>query len=851
MRATLLFVLTLALCPGGAAADWPTLRGGPERTGFVEGGLRGPFRIAWVRHFAGERMSSALEPIVAGGRVFAATHSGSLHALDARTGEPLWRFHAGGPFLHSPAAARSIVVAGSTDGFLHGVEAATGKGLWKVYLEGAHGGYAASPLIFDHLVFLGSRSGVFAAFRLRSGDLVWKKSLGAPVRQSAAGAGGRVYVTAEDLRVRCFDAKSGEVLWTSRQLEGQSARDYYPVIQRAGGRELVLVRTSPTAPMPRRIQRDRRVLVESAGVDDSDWKKVDAWTKSDAARGNPEAWAREHASILRHLEREPDARTLHVLDARTGEAAFTAPVLWCGGCQGVGSPPVALPDGRLQVFLRSAYGHWSHGVAPLVALGILDPKTERVDLLEHRRGPQPPWNTFWGTADESQNFAVAGRTLLIVHQSTLSGFDLDSGDLFPIAGERDGWGGFRNLPWARNEWNGPARGCAAIAGSRLYWQTGSRLICVASGETGPAVADVEIDGSRVPAPEAPAGGEGEAGDLGARLADEVRAILARRWAPFVLEPGIAGREVAFARSADVFEALSLAFPRLPEDLRASTRAFLAAEWSAYPPCTPAGAYRLDEGARREYHPVPGVSLEGGSRDPGRLTFADCAAVALYAERVGEWERVRADWARVAAAFDDFSAAKWRLDPARGDLHANAYLSSLLAFERLARRAEDGARADEARKLAGELGTSLCAWWRRAAERAATPVIRDISEWDRFIGGGDALFFRIQPHRAKIALFHELSPGVAAIVREREPAAVEKVWSVFETLCTTRHLAGEERQVHYGENFTDPPDFTLDAFRAAAWLRRIPSPGLRSKVDLPVCRADLGWVERVAIGMDAP
>src|SRR5208337_3544174 len=83
---------------------------------------------------------------------------------------------------------------------------------------------------------------------------------------------------------------------------------------------------------------------------------------------------------------------------------------------------------------------------------------------------------------ESQNFLVAGSTAFIIHQGTLSLFDLQRGELSPVWGERDTYGGFRNPPWARNEWHGPGRSGLAVAGKRIYWQTGSRILCLVAGE---------------------------------------------------------------------------------------------------------------------------------------------------------------------------------------------------------------------------------------------------------------------------------------------------------------------------------------------------------------------------------
>ncbi len=841
-------LLAALLAAAPAAADWPAARGGAARTGTTPELVRPPFHVAWARHFAGERMSSGLEPILASGMVLVGTHSGSLYALEAASGLPAWRFQARGAFLGSPAAAGEIVVAASTDGFLNAVGVGTGKLLWSSFIS--RGGFSASPLVFEGAVVLGTRSGELVASDLHTGALRWRLHLGAPVRQSAAGHLGRIFVASEDLRVHCVEAAAGKLIWTSSQLEGQSARDCYPVIHEAAGRTRVIVRTSPSINMAKRIGRDRGVLAKSAGVDDGDWRKIDAWTKSDAARGTPELWEKEQAAIVRHLEAEPEARTFFVLDAETGKEAMTTPVLWCGGCQGVGSPPVALPGGKLLVFHRSAYGNWNHGVAPLVALGVLDLVTSRIEPLEHRRGRQPPWNTFWGTADESQSFTLARETLLIVHQSTLSGFDVTSGDLFPIAGERDGWGGFRNLPWARNEWNGPARGGVAVGKGRLYWQTGSRLLCIACGEEGQRATDVEVDGRGVPTTAASEPSPAGRAELGERLAAQVAELFSRRWAPLCLEPGLAGRETAFEASGEVFEALSLAYPHLPPELQLRAKSFLRKEWEAHPPFTGKSVYRIDEGERREYHRVPAASLSRAGHAAPYHPFGGLHAIRLYAERLDAWDLVRGSWKDLRTAFDAFVETKWRLDPQKGDLHANRYLASLVAFTRLAERAGDEDASRQAALLARETAEALAAWWRRSAERVALPVIKDIGEWDRFLGRGDALFFCIAPHKSKVALFHNLTPEVASTVKAKAPDAVEKVWRAFEALCPTWHLAGEERQVHYGENFTDPPDFSLDAFRAAAWLGGMPPGDLAERTDVPFCRADLGYIVKMALAIEA-
>jgi hypothetical protein len=839
--------IALLLLATAAMADWPAVRGGPQRTGLARATLAPPFHLSWARHWEGERLGTAMEPVVADGKVFVNTHNASVYALDAQTGQPLWRFGARGAFLQSPAYANGLLIAASTDGNIYAIDGATGALRWSRF--GGDGGFSASPTVSEGSVYLGTRMGQFLAVDLKTGQVRWRQRLGGRVRQTAAASSGRVYVTAEDLRAYCMESRTGSVVWTSPRLMGQTARDYYPVLVRSGKRLLVVVRTNPATNMAQRLDDDRHFLLRTAAVDESDWTKVEAWVKSDAARGNPASWQHEQVSVIQYLKGHPDARTFFVLDAATGKEALTAPVLWGAGCQGVGAPPAVLPNGKLLVFYRSAFGNWSQGIAPLVALGVLDLERNRIAPLQHASGAQPPGNTFSGTGDESQSFQVAGNTALIVHQGTLSGLDLKTRQLFPIWGERDTYGGFRNLPWARNEWRGPARGGVAVVGNRIYWQTGSRILCITAGEEGKPGLDVEIVGKLVPGRDLPKTLPPDQAWARQRLAAMAGELLARRWAPLYIQPGLAGREFFFDDSGELFEALAWAYPHLSPALRDRAGKWLAEEWVHHPPFTREAWYPLGAGERRERFPILPAALSRLGQEQLPHPFGNVYAVALYAERCGEWGRVLASWEGLKRSFDDFAGTGWRLDPAKGDLYANRYLASLLAFARIAERARDTERARRAAAMAAETKDALSAWWMRSSQRAALPVFKGSAEMDPVLSSGDALFFAVFPHRQKPALFHDLTPEVAQLVNAGAPGAPAKVWASFQALCPTWHLAGEERQVHTGENFIDGPDFGLDAFKAADWLATSPPDELARRVDLPFSRADASYLTRLALLLD--
>lgn len=833
---------------GQGEGQWATLRGNVQRSGYIPLSLPSNFHLSWVRYFKGERLSSCFEPIVAEGKVFIATHAGNVYALDAETGKPVWRFQAGGAFLHSPAYAQGILAIGSTDGYLYGLGARTGKLLWRVH---SPGGFSSSPAISENLVFIGSRGGEILAVDLKSGKVVWRRRFGVPFRQTPAVSAGKVFLTSEDLRVHCLEGATGKILWTSSPLVGQTARDYYPVLVQVGGRVFLVIRTNPIVNFSQRIGEDRELLCRNAGIESGDWRALEEWTRSEKAKGNPQLWKREEEAILRYLEEKPEAQTFFILDGETDREVMKAPVLWVGGCQGVGTPPIVLPDGRLLLLYRTAYGNWNLGVAPLVALGIGEWEDGHLSItpLFHSQGMVPPWNTFWGTADESQNFVLVGDLLLIVHQGTLSGFNLKNGELFPVFGERDTWGGFPNLPWARNEWHGPARGGVAVAGRRIYWQTGSRLLCLVAGEgEEQEVKEEGVEGNEVPTVTAPQLELPSSKELKEELARVVGESISQRWMPLCIEPGLAGREFLFENSGEVFQALAWAYPHLPPNLQARVKAYLAQEWEKHPPYREATWYKLDEGRAREWFQVPST-LRTPLREDRYHPFGNLYAVYLYAERCKEWERVKRAWGDIKDCFEEFLGINWRIDPSVGALYANRYLSSLLALVRLAERFGDGETAKRAKGVAEKVKEDLIAWWRNSAQRLSLPqYYKNIKEWDAFITKGDALFLALIPHKARVALLTDLTPEVADILKREAKTEVEKVWRVFATLCPTWHLVGEERQVHYGENFLDPPDFALNAFKFFAWLCNPLGEELVKRLDIPFCRADLYYVEKLGIAL---
>ncbi len=201
-RVTTLCVLVVALAPGVFAANWPTYRGTPARTAEVNETLPLPLvrhwfysdshapRPAWP---TSKRMTfdRAIHGVMTGNRVvFGSTIDGSVCAVDAATGQIVWRYHTEGPIRFAPALWRDWAYVASDDGFLYALRIEDGSVAWKL-----RGG----P---DHSFVLGNER-MISKWPMRGGPVV---------------VDGTVYCAAgiwpsDGIFVYALNAETGEVQW--------------------------------------------------------------------------------------------------------------------------------------------------------------------------------------------------------------------------------------------------------------------------------------------------------------------------------------------------------------------------------------------------------------------------------------------------------------------------------------------------------------------------------------------------------------------------------------------------------------------------------------------------------------
>jgi outer membrane protein assembly factor BamB len=152
----------------------------------------------------------------AGGRLYVGSYDGRLYCL-TRGGKQVWRasgqkrLYGGGHFYSTPALAYGRVYIGSTDGKVYSFGAGTGKLRWSH----STGGYVyASPAVWQGLVFAGSYGKRFYAFDAATGDVRWSFQANGPISGSATVIGNVVYFATLKERTYALNARTGKPLWS-------------------------------------------------------------------------------------------------------------------------------------------------------------------------------------------------------------------------------------------------------------------------------------------------------------------------------------------------------------------------------------------------------------------------------------------------------------------------------------------------------------------------------------------------------------------------------------------------------------------------------------------------------------
>jgi len=149
--------------------------------------------------------------------LYFASYGGTVYALNRFSGKLRWKSGVSGatggsvPFYSTPAVAGGKVIVGGLDGGVYALNARTGDQVWR---HDASNYVYPSAAVWHGRVFIGDFSGNFYALSLRSGRQLWRRSMG-PIIGSATVARGIVYISSlRPSKTWGFSARTGKTIWT-------------------------------------------------------------------------------------------------------------------------------------------------------------------------------------------------------------------------------------------------------------------------------------------------------------------------------------------------------------------------------------------------------------------------------------------------------------------------------------------------------------------------------------------------------------------------------------------------------------------------------------------------------------
>ena len=213
---------------------WPTYGYDAERQRVASFGLRPPFRRIWMF-----RARNLLEfpPAIAYGRLYFSNNSGTMFAVNAKTGKRAWKQQIGRCVAASPAVHDHTVFqsflnrppcnsernAGRLEGEVIAFAAGFGKIRWRTRL----GPTESSPLVANGLVYVGDWRGRVYALDELTGRVRWTFQGKGRIKGAVSLSGNRLYAATYQGYLYALNPSTGKLIWRTRSQDRLGGRGQF------------------------------------------------------------------------------------------------------------------------------------------------------------------------------------------------------------------------------------------------------------------------------------------------------------------------------------------------------------------------------------------------------------------------------------------------------------------------------------------------------------------------------------------------------------------------------------------------------------------------------------------------
>jgi outer membrane protein assembly factor BamB len=189
--------------------------------------------IIWKTKPAGPLRGS---PTIAFGQVYVMTQDNQILALNANTGEPVWdesgsATQSGVFGVAAPSAGQGTIIAGYSSGELTAYRYENGRSLWSDALARTNistrvsslTDIDADPIIDSGRVYALGQGGRMAAYELLTGQRIWELNLAGI--STPAIAGEWIFTLTDDARMLAIARSSGRVRWITQLQRWKDEKD--------------------------------------------------------------------------------------------------------------------------------------------------------------------------------------------------------------------------------------------------------------------------------------------------------------------------------------------------------------------------------------------------------------------------------------------------------------------------------------------------------------------------------------------------------------------------------------------------------------------------------------------------
>ncbi len=184
-------------------------------------------------------------PAVDGNRVYFESNDKTVYALNKNSGDKNWTFQTGASFLTAPAVSRNRLFFGTSEKKLYALDADSGNKHWEFQTGGV---IHSSPAVLHNRVYVRSDDGNFHAIDTKSGNEIWNYSTGAKSKQTSSPAvsGGQVYFVESEARILYALASNDNATCAAWPMFGQNPLNTNapPALTEKGRDAMESVRTS-------------------------------------------------------------------------------------------------------------------------------------------------------------------------------------------------------------------------------------------------------------------------------------------------------------------------------------------------------------------------------------------------------------------------------------------------------------------------------------------------------------------------------------------------------------------------------------------------------------------------------